>query len=137
MGHSRPLFIPFCLFYKQSIGNNCSIKVDDDWIRTQVLWYWKWLRHNHCIVLFILQIFTMIDVKNNAFNSTHRDSNLQPNNRKSPHITTRPEPLLLQRYKHFKANWYNCQELTKSKKLFLLPRPLQNCRGKFFNQNIM
>ena len=52
MGHSRPLFLYFRLFYKQLTVNKCSIKVADDWIRTRVLWYWKrplcQLRHNHC-----------------------------------------------------------------------------------------
>ena len=52
MGHSRPLFFIFRLFYKQLTVNKCSIKVADDWIRTWVLWYWKrplcQLRHNHC-----------------------------------------------------------------------------------------
>ena len=52
MGHSRPLFLYFCLFYKQLTVNKCSIKVADDWIRTWVLWYRKrplcQLRHNHC-----------------------------------------------------------------------------------------
>ena len=51
IGHSRPLFLYFCLFYKQLTVNKCSIKVADDWIRTQVLWYQKrplcQLRHNH------------------------------------------------------------------------------------------
>ena len=41
MGHSRPLFLYFRLFYKQLTVNKCSIKVADDWIRTWVLWYWK------------------------------------------------------------------------------------------------
>ena len=52
MGHSRPLFLYFRLFYKQLTVNKGSIKVADDWIRTRVLWYWKrplcQLRHNHC-----------------------------------------------------------------------------------------
>ena len=52
MGHSRPLFLYFRLFYKQLTVHKCSIKVADDWIRTRVLWYWKrplcQLRHNHC-----------------------------------------------------------------------------------------
>ena len=52
MGHSRPLFLYFRLFYKQLTVNKCSIKVADDWIRTRILWYWKrplcQLRHNHC-----------------------------------------------------------------------------------------
>ena len=52
MGHSRPLFLYFRLFYKQLTVNKCSIKVADDWIRTRVLWYRKrplcQLRHNHC-----------------------------------------------------------------------------------------
>ena len=51
MGHSRPLFFYFRLFYKQLTVNKCSIKVADDWIRTQVLWCRKrplcQLRHNH------------------------------------------------------------------------------------------
>ena len=41
MGHSRPLFLYFCLFYNQLAVNNCPIKVADDWIRTRVLWYLK------------------------------------------------------------------------------------------------
>ena len=53
MGHSRPLFLYFRLFYKQLTVNKCSIKVADDWIRTRALWYWKQplcqLRHNHCL----------------------------------------------------------------------------------------
>ena len=52
IGHSRPLFLYFRLFYKQLTVNKCSIKVADDWIRTRVLWYRKrplcQLRHNHC-----------------------------------------------------------------------------------------
>ena len=51
MGHSRPLFFYFRLFYKQLTVNKCSIKVADDWIRTRVLWCCKrplcQLRHNH------------------------------------------------------------------------------------------
>ena len=51
MGHSRPLFFYFRLFYKQLTVNKCSIKVANDWIRTQVLWCRKrplcQLRHNH------------------------------------------------------------------------------------------
>ena len=51
MGHSRPLFFIFRLFYKQLTVTKCSIKVADDWIRTQVLSYHKrplcQLRHNH------------------------------------------------------------------------------------------
>ena len=58
MGHSRPLFLYFRLFYKQLTVNKCSIKVADDWIRTRVLWYRKQplcqLRHNHCPALQIL-----------------------------------------------------------------------------------
>ena len=38
MGHSRPLFFYFRLFYKQLTVNKCSLKVADDWIRTQALW---------------------------------------------------------------------------------------------------
>ena len=41
MGHSRPLFLYFRLFYKQLTVNKCSIKVANDWIRTRVLWYRK------------------------------------------------------------------------------------------------
>ena len=52
MGHSRPFFLYFRLFYKQLTVNKCSIKVANDWIRTRVLWYRKrplcQLRHNHC-----------------------------------------------------------------------------------------
>ena len=52
MGHSRPYFLYFGLFYKQLTVNKCSIKVANDWIRTRVLWYRKQLlcqlRHNHC-----------------------------------------------------------------------------------------
>ena len=44
-------FLYFRLFYKQLTVNKCSIKVADDWNRTQVLWYRKQpfcqLRHNH------------------------------------------------------------------------------------------
>ena len=58
MGHSRPLFLYFHLFYKQLTVNKCSIKVVDDWIRTRVLWYQKLplcqLRHNHCSVQLLL-----------------------------------------------------------------------------------
>ena len=32
MGHPRPLFIYFHLFYKQLTVNECSIKVANDWI---------------------------------------------------------------------------------------------------------
>ena len=56
MGHSRPLFLYFRLFYKQLTVNKCSIKVADDWNRTRVLWYRKWplcqLRHNHFPMIF-------------------------------------------------------------------------------------
>ena len=38
MGHSRPLFLYFHLFYKQLTVNKCSTKVADDWIQTWVLW---------------------------------------------------------------------------------------------------
>ena len=52
MGHFRPLFLYFRLFYKQLTVNKCSIKVANDWIQTRVLWYRKrplsQLRHNHC-----------------------------------------------------------------------------------------
>ena len=58
MGHSRPLFLYFFLFYKQLTVNKCSIKVDDDWIWTWVLWYRKrplcQLHHNHCHLLALL-----------------------------------------------------------------------------------
>ena len=58
MGHSRPLFLYFRLFYKQLTVNKCSIKVANDWIQTRVLWYRKQplcqLRHNHCPALQIL-----------------------------------------------------------------------------------
>ena len=40
-GHSRPLFLYFRLFYNQLTANKRSIKVADDWIQTQVLWYQK------------------------------------------------------------------------------------------------
>ena len=40
MGHSRPLFNLFSSFL-QTVNNNCSIKVADDWIRTRVLWFWE------------------------------------------------------------------------------------------------
>ena len=36
IGHSRPLFLYFCLFNKQLTVDNCSIKVANDWIRTRV-----------------------------------------------------------------------------------------------------
>ena len=45
---SRPLFLYFCLFDKHITMNNCSIKVADDWIRTQVLWYRKRPRCQMC-----------------------------------------------------------------------------------------
>ena len=49
---SHPLFLYFRLLYKQLTANKRSIKVDEDWIRTRVLWYWKQplykLCHNHC-----------------------------------------------------------------------------------------
>ena len=32
IGHSRPLFLYFRLFYEQLTVNKCSIKVADDWI---------------------------------------------------------------------------------------------------------
>ena len=44
MGHSMPLFLYFRLFNTQLTVNKCSIyikKIDDDWIRTADLWYWK------------------------------------------------------------------------------------------------
>ena len=49
--------------------NKCSIKVADDWIRTQVLWYQKrplcQLRHNHCpTAYFVSYIVTYL--QNNA-----------------------------------------------------------------------
>ena len=51
MGHSRPLFLYFRLFYRQLTVNKFSIKIANDSILTQVLWYWKrplcQLRHNH------------------------------------------------------------------------------------------
>ena len=51
MGHSRPLFHLFSSF-PQTVNNNCSTKVADDWIRTRVLWFRKrplcQLHHNHC-----------------------------------------------------------------------------------------
>ena len=47
MGHSRPLFHLFSSFL-QTVNNNCSIKVVDDWIRTQVLWYRKRPRCQLC-----------------------------------------------------------------------------------------
>ena len=48
MGHSRPLFLYFRLFYKQITVYKCSIKVADYWIRTRVLWYWKQLLNQLC-----------------------------------------------------------------------------------------
>ena len=52
MGHSRSLFLYFCLFNTQLTVNKCSINFADDWIRTADLWYWKQLlyqlSHNHC-----------------------------------------------------------------------------------------
>ena len=51
MGHSRPLFLYFCLF--STVDSKHSIKIfADDWIRTMALWNWKrplyQLSHNHC-----------------------------------------------------------------------------------------
>ena len=47
-------------FDKQLIGNVCSIKVADDWIRIPDLWCWKQLlcqlSHNHCPDIFALSL---------------------------------------------------------------------------------
>ena len=48
MGHSQPLFLSFRFLYKQLAENNCSIKVADDRIRTQVLGYCKRPRCRLC-----------------------------------------------------------------------------------------
>ena len=54
-GPFRPLFLYFCLFYKQLTVNICSIKVANCWIRTRALRYRKrplyQLRHNHIEML--------------------------------------------------------------------------------------
>ena len=60
MGHSRPLFLYFRLFYKQLTVNKCSIKVANDWIQTWVLWYWRrplcQLRHTTAQEITLLKI---------------------------------------------------------------------------------
>ena len=60
LGHSRPLFLYFRLFYKQLTVNKCSIKVADDWIQTRVLWNWKrplcQLSHNYCPNSFVTHL---------------------------------------------------------------------------------
>ena len=48
MGHSGPIFLYFCLFYKQLTAHNCSEKVADERIRTWILWSRNRLYHNHC-----------------------------------------------------------------------------------------
>ena len=48
MGNSRLRFLYFRLFYKHLTVNNCSIKVADDWIWTQVLCYHKRRRNQLC-----------------------------------------------------------------------------------------
>ena len=53
VGHSRPLFIYFCLFntVDSKQVNIFNINFADDWIWTADLWYWKQplyqLSHNH------------------------------------------------------------------------------------------
>ena len=74
--HSRPLFLYFCLFYKQ-LKNIGSIKVADDWIRTADLWWRKqplctaepqppplWRNVCRIIISYKLVIYDLIDLQN-------------------------------------------------------------------------
>ena len=56
MGHSRPLFLYFCLL--NTVDCKCSLKfLADDWIWTMDLWNWKWplyqLCRNHCPHVYV------------------------------------------------------------------------------------
>ena len=57
MGHSRPIFLYFRLFYSWQYTNVLYKSFDDDWIRTADFWCWKrllyQLSHNHCPTYFI------------------------------------------------------------------------------------
>ena len=60
MGHPRPHFLYFRLFYKKLTGNFDSINVVDDWIWTADLCCRKrplcQLSHNHCLSVLCLHI---------------------------------------------------------------------------------
>ena len=63
VGHSRPLFIYFCLFNTVDNKQIFNINFANDLIQTSDLWYWKrplyQLSHNHCLesLLYARKLF--------------------------------------------------------------------------------
>ena len=79
-GHSRPLFLYFCLFNTVDSKQMFYKNFDNDWIQTADLWYWKrplyQLSHNHCPYSVSLILFQFLILVSNFLYLCHTLSNL-------------------------------------------------------------